>query len=133
MKRLTLNLTLALSLVALGSVGCAVTESPNTNNNNSVLTTTPVVPAGATAAKPAAATTAAVTGVASCDEYLTKVEKCLESRNVAEAAKAAYRQSLEQNRTAWKQASATPQGKASLETSCKAALDGARSFLASCN
>lgn len=133
MKRLTLNLTLALSLVALGSVGCATTEAPNTNNNNAVLTTTPVAPAAATPAKPAAATTAAVIGVASCDEYLTKVEKCLESRNVPEAAKAAYRQSLEQNRTAWKQASATPQGKASLETSCKAALDGARSFLASCN
>lgn len=127
MKRLTLILTLALSLalVALGSVGCSTTESPNTNNDNkAVLTTTP--------AAPAAATTAAVTGVAACDEYLTRVEKCLESRNVPEAAKAAYRQSLEQNRTAWKQASATPQGKAALETSCKAALDGASSFLASC-
>lgn len=127
MKRLTLILTLALSLalVALASVGCSTTESPNTNNDNkAVLTTTP--------AAPAAATTAAVTGVAACDEYLTRVEKCLESRNVPEAAKAAYRQSLEQNRTAWKQASATPQGKAALETSCKAALDGASSFLASC-
>lgn len=137
MKRLTLILTLALSLalVALASVGCSTTESPNTNNDNkAVLTTTPAAPAAATpeAAKPSAATTAAVTGVAACDEYLTRVEKCLESRNVPEAAKAAYRQSLEQNRTAWKQASATPQGKAALETSCKAALDGASSFLASC-
>lgn len=137
MKRLTLILTLSLSLslFALGSAGCAA-ESPNTNNGNqAVSTTTPAAPAAAAtpeAAKPSAATTAAVTGVAACDEYLTRVEKCLESRNVPEAAKAAYRQSLEQNRTAWKQASATPQGKAALETSCRAALDGAKSFLDSC-
>jgi hypothetical protein len=137
MKRLTLILTLTLSLmlVALGSAGCSTTEAPNDNKAVSTPTpAAPVAPAAATpgAAKPSTATTAAVTGVAACDEYLTRIEKCLESRSVPEAAKAAYRQSLEQNRAAWKQASATPQGKAALATSCQAALDSAKSFLASC-
>lgn len=131
MKRLTLILTLALSLslLALASIGCSGSTAVNVNAN--------VKPAAATTpatAAPAATTTttAANTGVASCDEYLTQVEKCLNNPHVPEAAKAAYRQSLEQNRTAWKQAASTPQGRAALETSCKAALDGAKGFLASC-
>jgi hypothetical protein len=70
--------------------------------------------------------------VAACDEYMAKVEKCVNSPNVPEAAKAAYRQSLEQNRTAWRQAASTPQGKASLETSCQTALASARTFLDTC-
>jgi hypothetical protein len=70
--------------------------------------------------------------VAECDEYLAKIQKCMDSPNVPEAAKAAYRSTMEQNRAAWKQAASTPQGKASLTTSCKAALDSAQSFLATC-
>ena len=136
MKRLTLFLTLAmsLSLLALISIGCAGSTEVNVNAN--VAPAAAATPAAAAPASqtPAAATvtTAANTGVASCDEYLTQVEKCLNNPNVPEAAKAAYRTSLEQNRTAWKQAAATPQGKAALEASCKTALDNAKPFLATC-
>ena len=130
MKRLTLILTLALSLVVLAFAGCGKTEESNANNGNkAVSTATTAAPA---ATKSSAPSTGADTGVAACDEYLTKVEKCLNNPHVPEAAKAAYRQSLEQNRTAWKQAASTPQGKAALETSCKAALENAKSFLATC-
>jgi hypothetical protein len=135
MKRLPLILilTVFLSLIALAASGCGTTEV-NINANTPAAATTPAAKAPAAAATPAAATTttAANTGVASCDEYLAQVEKCLNNPQVPDAAKAAYRQSLEQNRTAWKQAASTPQGKASLEASCKAALDGAKGFLATC-
>jgi hypothetical protein len=136
MKRLPLILilTVFLSLIALAASGCSGTTEVNVNANTPAAATTPAAKAPAAAATPAAATTstAANTGVASCDEYLTQVEKCLNNPHVPDAAKAAYRQSLEQNRTAWKQAASTPQGKAALETSCKAALDGAKPFLATC-
>jgi hypothetical protein len=78
------------------------------------------------------AETESVTGVEACDEYLSKVEFCLTKPNVPEAAKTAYRQSLEQNRAAWKQLAATEQGKASLQSSCKMALDSAKTFFDSC-
>ena len=130
MKRLSLILTAVLLLAAAALIGCTKTEPTNANNSNkAVSTTTPAAPA---ATKSSASSTAADTGVAVCDEYLTKVEKCLNNPNVPAAAKTAYRNSLEQNRTAWKQAAATPQGRAALETSCKAALDSAKSFLATC-
>jgi len=135
MKRITviLTLALALSLLALLSIGCSGSTEVNVNANVKPATTG--TPAPAAPAAPAASTTtatAANTGVASCDEYLTQVEKCLNNPHVPDAAKAAYRASLEQNRTAWKQAASTPQGKAALETSCKTALDNAKSFLATC-
>ena len=130
MKRLSLILTVVFLLAAAALIGCNKTEPTNANNSNkAVSTATPAAPA---ATKSSAPSTAADTGVAACDEYLTKVEKCLNNPNVPEAAKAAYRTSLEQNRTAWKQAASTPQGKAALETSCKAALENAKSFLATC-
>lgn len=131
MKSLTL---IVLFCAALLFVGCGTTENTNSNanagNSNSTATSTPK--AAETKTAPAETTTAGVTGVAACDEYLTRVEKCLNSPNVPEAAKTAYRQSLEQNRAAWKQAASTPQGKASLETSCQTALNAAKSFLDTC-
>jgi hypothetical protein len=130
MKRLSLILTVVFLLGAVALIGCNKTEPANANNSNkAVSTATPAVPA---ATKSSAPSTAADTGVAACDEYLTKMEKCLNNPRVPEAAKAAYRQSLPQNRAAWKQAASTPQGKAALETSCKAALENAKSFLATC-
>ncbi len=66
------------------------------------------------------------TSVASCDEYLAKVEKCLNNPNVPESVRTSYRTSYEQNREAWKQAAANPQTKAQLEVSCKQALDAAK-------
>lgn len=135
MKRLTLFLTLAmsLSLLALISIGCSGSTEVNINANvKPAAATTPAAAAPASTPATGTVTTAANTGVASCDEYLAQVEKCLKNPNVPEAAKAAYRSSLEQNRTAWKQAASTPQGKAALETSCKTALDNAKPFLAGC-
>lgn len=137
MKRLILFCSLSLC-AAFFLAGCSASENSNTGNTsnaNTATTTTTKTPetnTNATSTPAGTGTTATVTGVAACDEYLARVEKCLNNPKVPDAAKAAYRQSLETNRNAWKQAASTPQGKASLETSCKTALDNAKTFLDSC-
>ncbi len=100
MKKLTLTLTLCLGLLLASCGG----DKPAANSTTST----------------------AETGVPACDEYLAKVEKFINNPNVPQATKDAYKQSQEQNRTAWKQAASTAQGKASLETSCKQALESAK-------
>lgn len=64
-------------------------------------------------------------GVPACDEYLTKYEKCISSK-VPEAARASMKSSMDTMRQSWKQAAATPAGKAGLEAGCKQALDAAK-------
>jgi hypothetical protein len=59
-------------------------------------------------------------GVAECDEYFKKMEECFSK---TPAMKAAMGDAMKQNKDAWKQAAATPQGKESLKTTCKAATD----------
>jgi len=66
------------------------------------------------------------TGVPACDEYLAKVEKFVNDPNVPQITKDTYKQSLEQNRMAWKQAALTAQGKQQLDASCKMALASAK-------
>jgi hypothetical protein len=68
-------------------------------------------------------------GVAECDEYLAKVETCINER-VPEDAKAMQRQSIEQVRNQWRQAATDATARAGLATGCKAALDSARSAMA---
>lgn len=132
MKHLTL--IFSVFFIAFGLVACSSSEQSKTGTNQTVANTA-TKPADTKPAesKPANSTnTANLTGVAACDEYLSKVEVCLNKPNVPEAAKSAYRQSLEQNRAAWKQAASSPQGKASLESSCKMAVDSAKSFFDTC-
>lgn len=114
---------------ALLLMGCGSSGESNSNNRtgDNSSTTKP-----AETKSPDTTTTSGVTGVAACDEYLSRVEKCMNNPNVPQATKDIYKQSLEQNRAAWKQAASTPQGKASLESSCKTALDAAKTFLDSC-
>jgi len=104
MKKLTLTLCLGLLLAGCGG------DKPTANSTIKTETTT----------------STAETGVPACDEYLAKVEKFVNNPNVPQATKDAYKQSLEQNRTAWKQASSTAQGKMSLESGCKQALESAK-------
>jgi hypothetical protein len=128
MKALTLIFLLCGALLF---IGCSKTDNANTANANNSNANSNAKPAATTKAADTASTGTSI-GVAACDEYLAKVEKCMNNPNVPEAAKAAYKSSMEQNRAAWKQAASTPQGKASLETSCKTAMDSAQSFFATC-
>jgi hypothetical protein len=58
-------------------------------------------------------------GVKECDDYMKKWNDCYKDP----AMKAAAKPGLDQTVAAWKQAAATPQGKAGLATSCKMMLD----------
>ncbi|WP_222837828.1 hypothetical protein [Lysobacter antibioticus] len=79
-------------------------------------------PAAAPAAPAAAAPTVDSVGVAECDDYLNKISACL-TEKVPEAQRAAFQSGIDSSRSAWKQAAGTPEGKASLATACKTALD----------
>lgn len=113
MKKLTITLTLCLGLLL---AGCGGSDKPEANSTTKTEPTT----------KTETTTSAAETGVPACDEYLAKVEKFVNNPNVPQATKDAYKQNLEQNRTAWKQAASTAQGKQQLESSCKMALEAAK-------
>ena len=66
-------------------------------------------------------------GVAECDEYIKKYEACL--TKIAEKAPQAQpgmKTAFEQQRNAFKQAASTEQGKASLATTCKQAIESAK-------
>jgi hypothetical protein len=83
----------------------------------------PANPPATTAASSASASVAAGDfGVPECDEYMRKYLACIDSK-VPEAGRAAMKQALEQQKAAWKQAAATPEGRSSLATGCKAAAD----------
>ncbi len=64
-------------------------------------------------------------GVPECDEYISKVQKCVADK-VPAAAQAMLKDSFQKNIDAWKAAAATPEGKQGLAIGCKAALDGAK-------
>ena len=68
---------------------------------------------------------AAEFGVPECDEYLTKYAACVDSK-VPENVRGTVRQQLEQTKAQWKQAAATPEGKAGLAMGCKQALESAK-------
>jgi hypothetical protein len=69
-------------------------------------------------------------GVAECDEFIQKYEACVNSK-VPETARSMVKANLDAMRNAWKQAAATPQGKAGLATGCKQALEQAKTSMGS--
>ncbi len=60
-------------------------------------------------------------GVKECDDYIAKYSACLSK--MAPEAKTAMEGAFKQTKDAWKQAAATPEGKAGLANACKAAAD----------
>src|SRR5438270_4985336 len=63
-------------------------------------------------------------GVPECDEYIAKVEACL--AKIPAAGQPAVKSSLDAMRKSWRDAAATPQGKAGLAAGCKQALETAK-------
>jgi hypothetical protein len=89
----------------------------------------PASTAAAPAAKPAAApATADSIGVPECDEYLNKYQACVDSK-VPEAARASFKQSLDQTRAAWRTAAANQGGKEGTAAACKQARDAAKTSM----
>jgi hypothetical protein len=128
---------LGLVLVACGTSNDNSTANGNASGSgNTSSNTRPNAPAPTSSASPATTTVSSggTTGVPVCDEYIEKYEKCLNDK-VPEAARAQLRTSLETTRKAWKDAAATPQGKAGLAQGCQAALNTAKQTMSAygCN
>ena len=60
------------------------------------------------------------TGLAACDEYLTKYRACVEDK-MPESVRETALKALDQSADAWKIAAATPAARSSLDEACKAA------------
>jgi hypothetical protein len=115
---LSLCLAAGLALLACGGAGSSDNTSSASNAGG-----------GNTNGKAASNTSTTSTsgdkiGVPECDEYIAKVEACL--AKVPAAGQPAVKSSLDTMRKTWKDAAATPQGKAGLAAGCKQALETAK-------
>jgi len=128
MKILTLIFATFLAVSIAGCGGAASKPAENKPAENKAAENKPSGDQ-TNAPKSGETTTAVVTGVAACDEYLAMIEKFVNNPKVPQATRDMYKQTMEQNRSAWKQAASTPQGKAGLEASCKASMDAAKPVL----
>ena len=144
---LALSISCALLLAACGS-DTATTNSSNATAANQTATTTTTTttstPATTTTSSPASTSTPATTantstattgsgdkiGVPECDDFITKYEACI-SDKVPQAARAQFNSTLKQWRDSWRQAAATPQGKAGLAQGCKMSAEQARQSMKS--
>ena len=78
--------------------------------------------AGVTAAQ------AQSTGIAACDDFLTKYDTCVTSK-IPEAQRAMYKTQLDQTRKAWTDMSKNASAKATMEATCKQTLDAMKTSL----
>jgi hypothetical protein len=60
-------------------------------------------------------------GVAECDEYIAKYQKCIDK--MPAAAQTTAQAGFKAQQDAWKASASTPEGKAALKTGCKATLE----------
>ena len=127
---------LLLSACTPAGDNTANTANRATNGNTGTTTanTVSTSPANTSASPASTGTTGTGTtiGVAECDNYLEKYEACLRDR-VPENVRATFRSSIETQRTSWRNAAATPEGRAGLAQACRAATDAARQSMAAYN
>jgi hypothetical protein len=68
------------------------------------------------------------TGIAACDDFLTKYDACVVSK-VPEAQRAMYKTQIDQTRKAWVDMAKNPSAKATMESTCKQTLDATKTSL----
>lgn len=68
------------------------------------------------------------TGIASCDEFLTKYDACVGSK-VPEAQRAMFKTQIDQTRKAWVDMAKNPSTKATMEATCKQTMDATKASL----
>ena len=78
--------------------------------------------AGVTAAQ------AQSTGVAACDDFLTKYDSCVVSKIPAEQ-RTMYKTQIDQTRKAWVDLAKNPSAKTTMEATCKQTLDATKASL----
>jgi hypothetical protein len=77
-----------------------------------------------------AAAHAQSTGIAACDDFLTKYDTCVTSK-LPEAQRAMYKTQLDQTRKTWVEMAKNPSAKATMETTCKQTMDAIKTSLSS--
>ena len=77
---------------------------------------------GAAGSGSAASGGGAGTGIAECDQWISKMQDCLGKMDPT--AKAAAQPAFDATKSSWTQAAKEPSGKAALQASCKQMLDG---------
>jgi len=123
----------AFIIAACGGAGTNTAANTAANKSNTAVATN-TAPANTTAANTTAKTETAPAGdsvgVAECDEYIKKYEACLTKIAAKNPQlEGPYKTAFETARQGYKAAAATPQGKAALASTCKTALDNAKSSL----
>ena len=68
------------------------------------------------------------TGIAACDDFLTKYDACVVSK-VPEAQRAMYKTQIDQTRKAWIDLAKNPSAKTTMEATCKQTLDATKASL----
>lgn len=68
------------------------------------------------------------TGIAACDDFLTKYDACIVSK-VPEAQRAMYKTQIDQTRKAWIDLAKNPSAKPTMEATCKQTLDATKASL----
>ena len=129
--------SLAIFVIAGAIIACGGASNNTTNNVVNKMTSTPVAANTTTTTTTnttakTETTSADKSGVPECDDYIAKLEACLNSK-VPEAFRGAFKAQAEALKKEWKDAAATPYGKAGLAVSCKAASDAAKTSLSAYN
>jgi hypothetical protein len=68
------------------------------------------------------------TGIATCDDFLTKYDACISSKIPAEQ-QAMYKTQIDQTRKAWLDLAKNPSTKSTMEASCKQTMDATKASL----
>jgi hypothetical protein len=68
------------------------------------------------------------TGIAACDEFLTKFDACVGSK-IPEAQRATFKTQIDQTRKAWVDMAKNPSTKATMESTCKQTMDATKASL----
>ena len=68
------------------------------------------------------------TGIAACDEFLTKYDACVGSK-IPEAQRATFKTQIDQTRKAWVDMAKNPSTKATMEATCKQTMDATKASL----
>jgi hypothetical protein len=103
----------------------ANTTTANSSTTTTTTTNTTTAPANTETAK--ADTSEPNTGVPECDEYIKKYEACLTKiAKTAPQVEGPMKQAFQAQRDGFKTAASTPQGKATLASTCKTAIETAK-------
>lgn len=125
-KKTLFPLALCL-LTGLLLLACGGGASDNAANSSNTAAGNGNKGATNTAAANTSTTSGDKIGVPECDEYIAKVEACL--AKVPASGQPAVKSSLDTMRKTWRDAAATPQGKAGLAMGCKQALETAKTSM----